>query len=64
VSEKTFQAGDITFDKREVELMRTRTIEMRDNSFKQWPEAIEFTLFTTHLILFLSLMIEEHWPSE
>jgi hypothetical protein len=44
----------------DIEGMRTLVIGWRDESFKQWPEAIPFTVQATTLVEFLYGVIEQY----
>lgn len=39
-----------------IEAVREQVIVWRDNSYEQWPQAIDFTVVATHLIALLAYL--------
>ena len=50
----------ITLEKNDISTIRDQVIGWRDESMKQWPEAIDFTIVASHLIILLASVIEQY----
>jgi hypothetical protein len=51
---------DIILEKNDISAIREQVIGWRDESMKQWPEAIDFTIVASHLIAVLAGVIEQY----
>lgn len=61
---QTIEVGGKVLTKEDLESLRKEVIGWRDESVKQWPEAIQFTTTATHLIAVLYDVIKQYPEAE
>lgn len=54
----TAQVDGVDYSPEGIEAIRQEVIKWRDNSYDQWPQAIEFTVASSHVIALLAHLKE------